>query len=390
VRSFEVTALIGGARIRRVVAAAERTAVGQELPAGSYVLAIRELTGRAKVHRDFSLRLFTQSLIALLEAGLVLVEALEALAESAADTGQKSVLDALLHGLYQGQPLSAAMASLPGVFPPLMVACVAASEHTGQLPSTLRRFYYYEAQLDGLKRRVRGVLLYPTIVIGVGTLIVFFLLFFVVPRFAAVFDQARALSASARVMVTWGTLVNEHGLALAGGAASTLAGLIVLAGRSPVRRLGWRALWRIKRLREKRTLFDLARFYRTVGLLLAGGVPLIDALGWSGALLPQDNQLPLRTALRQIGEGTRASDALVGNGLTTPVAARLLQVGERAGDLPGMCERIAQFHDEAISRAIETFSKVFEPVLMLIVGAVIGGIVFLLYMPIFELTQGMS
>jgi len=116
----------------------------------------------------------------------------------------------------------------------------------------------------------------------------------------------------------------------------------------------------------------------------------VEALQLTGSLLPNSYQPRLQQALMDVQAGKALSHCLETQGLTTPVASRLLVVGERSGELPAMCERIAAFYDENLERAIETFSKVFEPILMLIVGGLVGLVVFLLYMPIFEMAGGLA
>jgi general secretion pathway protein F len=117
---------------------------------------------------------------------------------------------------------------------------------------------------------------------------------------------------------------------------------------------------------------------------------VVPALRLAAPLLPIPLQGALRQAIAEIETGKPVADTLAGHHLTTPVAERLLRVGERSGELPDMCERAAQFCDEAIDRAIDTATKLIEPLLMLVVGALVGGIVFLLYMPIFELAGSMQ
>ncbi|MBY0446229.1 MAG: type II secretion system F family protein, partial [Burkholderiales bacterium] len=132
------------------------------------------------------------------------------------------------------------------------------------------------------------------------------------------------------------------------------------------------------------------RFYRTVGLLLAGGISVVHAMELAAQLLPLKMQLGLQQALVDVKSGLALSQALPRYQLTTPVSERLLRVGEQSGELATMCERSAQFCDEELERAIDMFTRLFEPILMLIIGVLIGGIVFLLYMPIFELAGNMQ
>lgn len=400
-KQFEVLLLAQGGAERRTINAADAAAARRQGEAVGTVLRVTEIRqrgivslhrskGRGRSQSRFLLNLFMQELIALLEAGLSIVEAIEALAESAPQADHREVLQQLLIALYQGQPLSQAMRAQPSLFPNLLVAGVASSEHSGQLSQALRRFHHYQVQIENLKKKVRGALLYPAIVMSAGALILTFLLVFVIPRFATVFDGMKQLNGTAVLMVWWGDLVGNHGGALLAGTLATLAVLVVTIRSAPFKTLFWRLLWRVRRLKQQRQLFVLARFYRTFGLLMMGGMPALDALRLTGELLPPERQADLRQVLRQVAEGRNIAASLADAGLTTPVAARLLRVGEQSGDLAGMCERIAQFHDEALARAIDLFSKIFEPVLMLCVGALIGAIVFLLYMPIFELAENVS
>ncbi len=333
----------------------------------------------------FALGLFIQELVVLLDAGLVLVEAVETLRDKAPPGVNRQVMSDLLASMYEGNSLSRAMQLKPQVFPALLVATVASSEHSGQLAVALRRYHHFEAHLQIVKKRVSGALMYPLVVLSVGALILLFLLFFVIPRFASVFDAVTDLPATARFMVWWGALVQARGMELLLGLLLAIGALVLLFRSTAFKRRAAGLFWKIPSLGAQRTLFILARFYRTAGMLLMGGMPVVMALQLSGALLPPERQADLRHAMTDIQAGQPLSMSLARHQLTTAVAERLLRVGEQSGELAAMCERIAQFHDEALERAIELFSKVFEPLLMLVVGGLIGLIVFMLYMPIFEL-----
>ncbi|WP_017902397.1 type II secretion system F family protein [Pseudomonas asplenii] len=333
----------------------------------------------------FALNLFIQELVVLLDAGLVLVESVETLRDKATPGVNRQVLGELLDSMYQGHSFSRAMQARPAIFPQLLVATAASSEHSGQLAVALRRYHHFESHLEAVKKRVGSALMYPLVVLGVGALILLFLLFFVIPRFASVFDAMSELPATARLMVWWGERVEQQGGLLLVAMLALIAALLLLLRHPAVRQGLMTQLWKIPSLGAQRTLFILARFYRTAGMLLMGGMPAVSALEMAGALLPAERQGDLRRSLVDIRAGQPLSTTLARHQLTTPVAERLLRVGEQSGELAAMCERIAQFHDEALERAIELFSKVFEPLLMLVVGGLIGLIVFLLYMPIFEL-----
>ncbi|KVV27609.1 type II secretion system protein [Burkholderia ubonensis] len=350
-----------------------------------------------EIHRDarfgrrgrapkFALALFLQELSTLLDAGLVLIEALEALRDKA-DAGKaaKHVIDRILAVMVEGQPLSKALAQQPDVFPPLLVATVESSEGSGQLPVALKRYQQYEVRIEQIRKRVMGALIYPAVVIGVGVAILLFMAFFVIPRFAVVFESLTTLPATAQAMLWWATLLRENGMAVGAAVAASFAGAALAVRSAAVRRAVQRLMWRAPKVRDVCALFALTRFYRTVGLLIAGGTPVIAALELSGKTLPEHFRARLGAALTELRAGRPVASVLAAHALTTSVAERLLRVGEQSGDLGGMCEHIAQFHDGALDRSIEMLSKVFEPVLMLAVGATVGAVVLLLYMPIFEL-----
>jgi len=144
-------------------------------------------------------------------------------------------------------------------------------------------------------------------------------------------------------------------------------------------------IWRIPALGKKLRIFQLARFYRTLGMLLNGGTSIIVALESVAGLLDKTLQSKMKLASVAIQQGQPISQAMDQVGLTTPIALRMLRVGERSGKIGEMMERIAAFYDEELSRWIDWFTKLFEPILMLFIGLVIGVVVLLLYMPIFEL-----
>ena len=388
-KPYTVTILQGGKRVNQtVLAASPDDASARIIAGGGIVLQVQERPARKE--KRFPLNLFLQELIALLEAGLVVVEAVEALRESSRDGGTSLVLDTLVKKLYEGAQLSQAMMALPALFPPLLINTVASSEQTGHLPEALKRFQFYESRMEILRKRIKSTLLYPTIVIAAGGIILFFLLGFIIPRFSVVFDGMKNPSASAQLILWWGRLTQTHGSLLLAGCAAAVAG-IVMAVRSP--RLRQRALGlllRIPALRQQHQLSVLVRFYRTLGLLLQGGLPAPDALMLSREILPATHRQQVEQVIRDVAAGESLSRMLEAQQMTTPVASRLLQVGERSGELPAMCERIAAFYDESLERAIETFSKIFEPILMMVVGGIVGLVVFLLYMPIFELVGGLQ
>jgi general secretion pathway protein F len=144
-------------------------------------------------------------------------------------------------------------------------------------------------------------------------------------------------------------------------------------------------LWRIPGMGEKIKSYQLARMYRTLGMLLRAGIPFVRGVSMVEDLLSEHLRAPLAAARKSIEEGVSLSAALTTAGLTSPVAARMLAVGERGGQLGEMLERIARFYDDETARFVDWFTRLLEPALMAILGLAVGGVVVLMYMPIFEL-----
>lgn len=343
----------------------------------------RSWAGRAPA---FPLLQFNQSLLILLNAGLSVVEAIETLADRETRADARQVLARLHQQLQQGLSFSGALDSQRGIFPPLYVASVRANEQTGALTEAVQRFIAYRSQADLMRKRVIGASIYPAMILGVGTLVIAFLLLYVVPRFSVVFqDMGDRIPLMSRMLLQWGQFAHAHGWQLLFVAVLLFVAAGYAAGRSEVRLVLARQLLRIPRVGESVRIYQLARFYRALGMLQQAGIPIVQALDMVIGLLPAALHPSLSAARRDISEGRSISSAFETHGLTTAVSLRLLRVAERTGQMGEMFERTAGFHDEDISQAIDWFIRLFEPLLMLAIGVVIGVVVLLMYAPIFEL-----
>jgi general secretion pathway protein F len=331
----------------------------------------------------FATMLFTVELASLLDAGLNLVEALSTLAEKSQDAG---VVAGLVAAIHRGEPFSRAVAGFPQHFSPLYVATVKASERTGSIREALGRYIAYQEELDRVKKKVVSATIYPAILAIVGALVVGFLMFYVVPRFARVYeDMAGSLPFFSQLLLGFGSFVGKNA-ALFG---ISFVSVLVAAGWG-FTRPGFRAwlntrLWALPAVGERLKTYQLARLYRTAGMLLKAGIPAVQALGMVRDLLSVHLRPQLEAAKKRIENGEQMSAALGACGLATPVALRMMVVGERSGDMGGMFGQIARFHDDEVARFIDWFTRAFEPILMTLLGVSVGLVVVLMYMPIFEL-----
>ena len=335
---------------------------------------------------QLQIAVFSQQLVSLLEAGLSLVEALEALAQKESNAGTKHTLDRILVRLYEGQTLAAAIAEHPATFPDLYVASVRASEKTGALREALTRYIAYQEQADTLRKTLVNACIYPAVLLVAGLLVTLFLMGYVVPRFSSIYeDVGTELPLASRLLLEWGKLIDAHAALVTAGVVGGLAGAIYGLARPTVRAAAGAWLARIPAIGRQLHVYQLARLYRTVGMLVRGGMPAVPALRMSGGVVLAGARAAYAAATRAVTEGQSLADAMERNGLTTPVAARMLRVGERSGNMGEMMERIADFCDEELGRWVAVMTRLIEPVLMIVIGLVIGVIVVLMYFPIFQL-----
>jgi general secretion pathway protein F len=188
-----------------------------------------------------------------------------------------------------------------------------------------------------------------------------------------------------KLLIQWGHIAKAYGTAILISAGLVVAGLAAWISQPGTAARIFESFQKIPGLGERIRVYQLARFYRSLGMLLRGGMPAVASLELVSGLLPGALNRQLTSAIRMIREGAPISNAMEKTGLTTAVSARMLRVGERTGQMGEMMERIALFYDAEISQWVDWFVKLFEPLLMTFIGIVIGLIVLVMYLPIFEL-----
>ncbi len=389
---FRVRALGAAASVNEIeVDAADAPAARQLIvDRGLSVMSVTPLRGSASRAR-FPLMLFNQELVALLKAGIPLAEALAALAEKEARPAVHAVVAALGEGLREGRSLSTALEAQPQVFPPLYVASVRAAERTSDLEQALSRYIDYQRQLESIRGKLVAAAIYPALLLLVGGAVMFFLLIFVVPRFAQVFESVGGeLPWMSRLLLDWGQLMQAHGGPVGLGLLAALAGLVLVLRRPQTRAAALRLAWRLPRIGERLRLFELARLYRTLGMLLRGGIPAVAAMGMVDGLLSPALRPGLARTIAAVREGQGFAASLQAHGIATPIALRMLAVGERAGNLGEMLERAAEFHEDESARWLDVLTRLAGPLLMLVIAVAVGLILVMLYLPIFQVAESIQ
>jgi general secretion pathway protein F len=357
---------------------------------GYEVLAVKRagsLSGaRTARATQFPVLLFTQELVTLLEAGMNLVAAIEALAEKESSPTICQILKRLLERLRQGVTFSAALEEFPQAFSRLYIATVRSNERTGGLVEGLTRYAKYQAQMEQVRSKLASALVYPALLFVVGGGVALFLLFYVVPKFRRIFEEMGTnLPFFSRLLVDWGRAVENYGALLFVAMIGAVVAILALLSRPTVRQSIMSRVLALPRIGEYIRIYQFARFYRTLGMLQRSGIPLAGALDIAASLLTEALRPAMQKTGQAVREGAAFSEAMMASGLTTSIAYRLLRVSEHSGNMPEMLDRIASFHEERLSRWVEWFTRLFEPLLMAVIGVVIGLIVVFLYMPIFEL-----
>ncbi|MBL8305641.1 MAG: type II secretion system F family protein [Rubrivivax sp.] len=335
---------------------------------------------------------FARDLGLMLASGLPLIEALGTLRERS-QRGLAAVLDEVVRHLRQGESLSAALEASAAVRPALLAA-VRSSETSGDLPDALARYARHAARVRELRSRLQSALLYPALLMTVSLGVVVFLLGFVVPRFAGVLESG---GGDLPLMTRWMIAV---GRGVRGLPAEVWLGLLLLLVWGVFELIGaWRAGQltrrlvelgaRVPLLRELLAAFGHAQFVRSTGMLVRSGTPVLRAMGLCAELLVHVDRRKLERALTLAAAGAPLASTLHEQGLLDGLGFRVLRVAERTGELANALERLAEVQDQALERTLERVGRLVEPLLMLLIGLVIGGIVVLMYLPIFQLAASL-
>lgn len=401
VLAFEVVGILpqGGVRTARVLAPDSRRATEQLQLEGLRVLSCRPATRGLSdwlaellpQRSKLDVGLFAEELAALLDAGLGMVDAIQTLAVKEQDAGARTALERVAADLTEGLPLSRTLSNQSGTFPALLIATVAASEQTGDLVVSLRRYSAHLENLEALRGKVIGAAVYPTLLLVVGSAVVLFLLGVVVPRFALLLEGAhRDLPSASRLLLSLGKAIALHPwfyVAALGGLAA-----LILYGLVRAMRTGWqvRGLQRLWIIGPLVRTFRHAQFFRTSAMLVQGGIPVLRAFSMCRPLLSPEDQVGLDAANAAIAEGGRIGPALHARQIADEVALRMLEVAQRTGRLSEVLARVAQFKEGHLARGVAVASRLIEPALMIFIGLVIGAIVVLMYLPIFDLASSLQ
>jgi type IV pilus assembly protein PilC len=337
-----------------------------------------------------SMQVFSRQFATMIEAGLNIVASLVILEDQTDDVYLAGIISELRADVEGGLLLSQAMARHPKVFTELYVSMVQAGEASGMLDQVLDRVADQIEKETKLKRRVKGAMVYPTVVFTFATLVLIGMLMFIVPIFAKIFTELHGqLPFLTRVVVSASNLLRDRWYIV-----FPLAAAIIWGGLRYKKTESGRQAWdRFKlriplRIGEVVLKVTMARLLRTLASLVAAGVDIIKALDIAGSTA--GNWLVERALADvrvKVQEGIPIAEPLTNNPLFPPMVSQMVKIGEETGELEKMLSKIADFYEDEVDSAIQSLTSIIEPIMMIGVGMMVGIIIIAMYLPMFKMMQ---
>lgn len=339
-----------------------------------------------------SIAIFTRQLATMIDAGLPLVQSLEILSSQQEHNLFKNIIREIREDVEGGSTFAAALKRHPGTFDDLYTNLVVAGEEGGILDTILIRLASYIEKAEALRKKVKSALVYPSAIVGVAVIVVMILMIFVIPVFETMFSSAgQTLPLPTLIVLTMSKLIKKYVVIII-----PLCILIFFLLKKYHQTENGRAL--IDSLLLKLPVFGplfqkiaVARFSRTLGTLVSSGVPILDGLTivskTSGNKTIETAILSARTSIR---EGETIAEPLGRSGMFPPMVIQMISVGESTGALDSMLSKIADFYEEEVDVAVGNLTSLLEPLLMVFLGVVIGGVVISMYLPIFQMASAVG
>lgn len=372
------TALIDLLRKRGLVIISIEEAKGRALP----------IKGSAKVKMD-DLVIFSRQLATMVDSGIPLVQALDVLSEQMEKANFQAVVASLRENIETGSSLSEALSRHPRIFSTLFVNMVRAGESSGMLDDILERLADYLEKTSALQRKVKSSLVYPALVVSMAIVITSILVFKVVPTFKNIFDTLGGeLPLLTRMLIAFSNSA-RRGLPFLLGGLFLFGSIFTRVVRTEKGRMKLdKTMLRLPIIGVLLRKVAIARFARTLSTLVKSGVPILNSLEivakTSGNKVIEVAVNQVRTNIR---EGENIAEPLTRSGVFPPMVTRMVAVGEQTGELEKMLSKIADFYEEQVDVAVSSLTSLIEPIIIVFLGVVVGGIVAAMFLPIFKITQ---
>ena len=342
--------------------------------------------------KSIEILLFTRQLSTMITSGLPLVQSLEILANQIEDLNFKGIVKEIKEKIEGGARFADALRDYPKCFDELYINLVVAGEEGGLLDNVLQRLAIYIEKSEKLKKKVKSAMIYPVAIIFVAIIVVLVLLLFVIPVFEKMFKEMGAeLPAPTQIVINLSQLVQSYWYIIIGG----MVGLVLALKYYYKTEGGHR---NIDRIILKLPLFGLltikasvARVTRTLATLLMSGVAILESMiivaKVAGNKIVEEALLVARS---RISEGRTMAEPLEQAGIFPPMVVQMVQVGESTGALDNMLNKIADFYEEDVDTMVTNLTAMMEPMIMVFLGVVLGGLIVAMYLPIFKLGQAVG
>jgi type IV pilus assembly protein PilC len=332
--------------------------------------------------------IFARQLATMLTAGIPMVQAFEIIGVGNDKPAVQKLVLAIKEDIETGNALNQALAKHPLYFDDLFVNLIEAGEHAGALETVLEKIATYKEKTEALKKKIKKALYYPAAVLGVAIIVTVILLIFVIPQFESLFKGFGAdLPAFTQFVVNLSRWMQAKGwmlLFITGAAVFTFA--YFYKRSRPMRQFIDRMALQVPVIGPILKKAAIARFARTLATMFGAGVPLVEAMksvsGATGNIVYQDAVLRMRD---EIATGMRMQRAMENTGLFPNMVVQMIAVGEESGSLDEMASKVADFYEADVDAAVDGLSSLLEPLIMVILGVLVGGLVIAMYLPIFKL-----
>ncbi|MEX1366240.1 MAG: type II secretion system F family protein [Nannocystaceae bacterium] len=330
---------------------------------------------------------FTRTFSTMIDAGLPIVSGLDMLSNQAENPRFGRLLSSVKAEVETGKSLSEAMGSHPRVFDDLFRNLVAAGEAGGILDVIFRRLAVYLEKSAKLRRQVRGALVYPSVIMAVGALVVFIMMTKVLPVFEKMFIDlgAGSLPAPTRIVLAISHAITDNIVVFTLVTTATIVGFISIMRTKRGRYVFDTIILKVPVIGPVMRKIAVARFTRTLGTLLSSGVPILDAL--EIVARSAGNQVVCNAILHarlKISEGKDIASPLLETGVFPPMVVQMIGVGEQTGAMDDMLQKIADFYEDEVDAGVSAMTALLEPIMLVLLGGVVGGLLIAMYLPIFE------
>jgi type IV pilus assembly protein PilC len=332
---------------------------------------------------------FTRQFATMINAGLPLVQCLDILSRQLDKQVFRDTTKKVMQDIESGSTLTESMAKHPKAWDELYVNMVNAGETGGILDTILLRLAEYIEKIDALKRKVKGAMMYPAVVLLVAVGATLFMLMFIIPTFAKMFaDFGAELPLPTQIVLAMSNFLRAWWWTLLAGAALFVLGFRRWYGTDKGKHAIDGMLLKVPVLGDVLRKGAVSRFTRTLGTLVSSGVPILDGLEitakTAGNVIVKDAVMHARASIR---EGDTIASPLRQSGVFPPMVVQMITVGEETGALDEMLTKIADFYDSEVDTAVDALTSVIEPVMIVIMGAIVGGMVVAMYLPIFRMVN---